>query len=271
MANDQGAMKDNREKFHLWVFSTLHQLPGDELPRQNPIQKPDFRYQCGKSIIGIEHTEIKRTKSARGIPSLAQLKGIQREIVKKAERLAAQQGLPPLNVQVLFHDHFYRYPNKGEKAVQGLLTTVLRNIDKVLKAETGNSIKIDAPDPFVGISMVYAKSGRAFGKVWLTDHRWEVMEPGTVSTAFVPELQNRITKKNQKIHDYLKACDECWLLMVADRTRADQKFAFTPEMQGHVYESKFQRTFFLEIAERLLTELATTGSTLAVRPDRQER
>jgi hypothetical protein len=271
MVNSQEASKDNRERFHLWVFSTLQQLPGNELPKQGRVQKPDFRYQCGQLIIGIEHTEIKRAKSVQRIPSLAQLKGMHREIVKKAERLAMKQGLPPLHVQVLFHDHFYRYPNKGEKAVQGLLDTVLRNLDKVLKTETGNSIRIDAPSPFVGISTVHATSGKAYDKVWLADHRWEVMEPGTVSTAFVPELQDAITKKNQKIDDYLKACDQCWLLIVADRTRADQKFSFTPEMQAHIYESKFERTFFLEIAERFFTELTTTELTFTVRPDRQER
>jgi hypothetical protein len=208
-------------------------------------------------ITGIEHTEIKRTKSAQGIPSLAQLKGTHREIVKKAERLAGEQGVPPLHVEVLFHDHFYNYPNKGEKAVQALLTVVTRNLDKILEKETGNDIKIEAPEPFVGISMIYVTSGRAYGKVWLADHRWEVMEPGTVSISFMSELQDRISEKNKMIDDYLKACDECWLLIVADRTRADQKFYLTPEMQRHVYESKFQRTFFLEIAERFLLKLNT--------------
>lgn len=262
MANDQEALKDSRESFHFGVFSTLHQLPGNELPRQNLFQKPDFRYQSDRLIIGIEHTEIKRTNSVQGIQPLAQLKGTHRKIVKKAEQIAMKQGLSPIHVQVLFHDRFYRYPNKGEKAVQGLLDTVLTNLDKVLKTETGNSIRIDPPSPFVGISAIYVTSGTAYGKVWLPDHRWEVMEPGTVSTAFVPDIQNAITKKNQKIDTYLKTCDQCWLLIVADRTRADQKFAFTPEMQTHVYESKFEKTFFLEIAERFFTELTTTKPAL---------
>lgn len=262
MANDQEARKDSRERFHFEVFSTLHQLPGNELPRQSLFQQPDFRYQSNKLIIGIEHTEIKRTKSVQGIPPLAQLKGTHRQIVQKAERTAMKQGLPPIHVQVLFHDRFYRYPNKGEKTVQGLLDTVLKNLNKVLETETGNSIRLDPPSPFVGISAVYATSGTAYGKVWLSDHRWEVMEPGTVSTAFAHEIQNAITKKNKKIDDYLKTCDQCWLLIVADRTRADQKFAFTPEMQTHVYESKFEKTFFLEIAERFFTQLTTAKPAL---------
>jgi hypothetical protein len=257
MVNDKEALRNNHERFHLLVFSALHPLPGDELPRKGRTQKPDFRYQYGKLITGIEHTELKWTKSAQGTPSLAELKGLHREIVKRAERLAAKQGVPPLHVEVLFHDYFYRYPNKGEKAVQSLLTSIKENLDKILKEKSGNSIEIEAPEPFVGISQIYATSGIALGKVWLTNHRWEVWEPGTVSTSFIPELQDSIDKKNKKIDDYLNACNECWLLIVADRTRADQKFSFTPPMNTHVYKSEFKKTFFLEIAERRYWELRT--------------
>lgn len=261
MVNRQGALKDNHERFHLWVFSTLHELPGGELPRQNHSQKPDFRYRSGQLITGIEHTEIKRARSVSGIPSLAELKGLHRGIVSKAERLATDQGLPPLHVQVLFHDHFYRYPNKGERAVHGLFDTILRNLERILKMETGNSLRIEPPSPFVGISMVLATPGTAHGKTWLANHRWEVMEPGLVTIGFAHELQDVITAKNAKIDEYLKTCDQCWLLVVSDRTKADQKFHFTPEMQENVYEADFERTFYLEIAERFLTELKTTRAT----------
>ena len=264
MGNRQETLKDNHERFHLQVFSDLHQLPGNEIPRQYPSQKPDFCYQCGEVVIGIEHTEIKKVRSAKGIPSLAELKGLHRKIVSKAKRLAIEQGLPPLHVQVLFHNHFHRYPSKGGDAVRGLLNTVLRNLGKVMKMKTGNSVRIDPPSPFVGISMVFATPGRADGKTWFTHHRWEVMEPGIVTIDFVSELQEAITKKNEKIQEYLKTCDRCWLLVVADRTKADQKFDFTPEMQEYVYESAFERTFFLEIAERFFTELTTMEPCQAV-------
>jgi len=232
-----------------------------ELPRQNHSQKPDFRCHSGQLITGIEHTEIKRVRSVSGIPSLAEFKGLHRGIVSKAEQFAADRGLPPLHVQVLFHDHFYRYPNKGGRAVRGLLDAILRNLERILKMETGNSVRIDPPSPFVGISMVLATPGTAYGKTWLTSHRWEVMEPGLVTIGFVHELQDAITAKNKKIDEYLKGCNQCWLLVVADRTKADQKFHFTPEMQENVYKSNFERTFYLEIAERFLTELTTTRGT----------
>lgn len=258
MGNNQENWKDKHERFHLEVFSTLQPLPGEELSRQDTSQKPDFLFQCGESIIGIEHTEIKRIRSSQDISSLAQLKGIHRGIVVKAGRLAAEQGLPPLNVKVNFHDHYYRFKQKEkDQAVQGLLDTVKKNLDKIMKMETGNSVKIEPPTPFVGISLVYMTPATANGKVWLDHHRWEVMEPGFVSIEFIPELQASITKKNRINNEYLTRCDQCWLLVVADRTKADQKFEFTPEMQKHIYESEFEKTFYMEIAQRFLTELNT--------------
>lgn len=257
MVNHQENRKDNHEQYHLKIFSTLHDLPGDEIPRQDTSQKPDFLYQSNKSIIGIEHTEIKKVRSIQDIPSLAELKGVHRGIVKKAGQLAAEQGLPPLNVQVNFHDHYYRFKQKGDQAVLGLLDTVKKNLDRIMNAESFDSIKIDPPDPFVGISLVHVTPGAANGKVWLNHHRWEVMEAGFVSIGFIPELQAVITKKNKKNKEYLKKCDRCWLLVVADRTKADQKFKFTPEMQEHVYESEFEKIFYLEIAQRFITELNT--------------
>lgn len=267
MGNNQENQKDNHERFHLDVFSALQRLPGDELSRQDPFQKPDFLFQCGESIIGIEHTEIKRIRSSQGIPSLAQLKGTQRGIVKKAGWLAAEQGLPPLNVKVNFHNYYYRFQQKGGQAVQGLLDTVKKNLDKIMKMETGQSVKIDPPTPFVGISLVYVTPGTVNGQVWLNHHRWEVMEPGFVSIGFTPELQDAITKKNRINIEYLKRCDQCWLLVVADRRKADQKFEFTTEMQEYIYESAFERTFYLEIAQRFLTELNTKMPNNSIKRD----
>jgi hypothetical protein len=125
MSNNQENHKKNHERFHLEIFSSLKRLPGEELPRQDTSQKPDFLFQRGKSIIGIEHTMVKKVRSSQDIPSLAELKGIHRGIVRKAARLAAEQGLPPLNVEVNFHDHYYRFKQKGDQAVQTTPNSVI--------------------------------------------------------------------------------------------------------------------------------------------------
>lgn len=90
------SLKGRHEEFHLKVFSTLHCLPGKELPRQDDRQKPDFRYRAGKVLTGIEHTELKRTKSAHGEKSLAELKGIHRKIVERANYLRQNREYPLL-------------------------------------------------------------------------------------------------------------------------------------------------------------------------------
>jgi hypothetical protein len=74
---------------------------------------------------------------------------------------------------------------------------------------------------------------------------------------FLSELQDTINAKNKKINEYIKNCDECWLLVVADRTKADQRYCLTPEITSHRFVSKFRKTFFLEIAESDFLELST--------------
>ena len=69
MGYNQANLKDKHERFHIEVFSTLQRLPGVELPRQDIFQKPDFLFQCGESIVGIEHTEIKELGSSEGMQS----------------------------------------------------------------------------------------------------------------------------------------------------------------------------------------------------------
>ncbi|HHT9112521.1 MAG: hypothetical protein HZA47_11960 [Planctomycetes bacterium] len=209
--HEQQKLKDGRERFHLWLFSTLYQLPGEELPRQGAGQKPDFRYRVSQWITGIEHTEIKSKKSVHEKTSLAELKGIQRQIVRQAKQLATKQGIPPIDVEVWFHDYFYRYPNKGEKAVHALLKSIIANLDKILETEHGgDSVEIEVPEPFVGISMIYAKSGKINGNVWLKDHRWKTIEPVWVMRGFLPELQDTISAKNQKIDNYLVHQEIVW-------------------------------------------------------------
>lgn len=163
-------------------------------------------------------------------------------------------------MKVWFNDRFDRdrYPNKGDKTIQGLLNSITVNLDKILATEYNNSIKLEVPDPFVGICQIYARSGKVCGNTWLKAHRWKVIEPAHVMSTFLPELQDTINAKNKKIDEYLKNCDECWLLVVADRTKADQCYYLSPdEMKSHAFLSKFQKTFFLEIAENLLLELTT--------------
>lgn len=232
------------ENFHLELFSKFISLPGEQLPRQKN-QKPDFIFRNGGQLIGIEHTEIFETES--------KLKGTQRQIIERAQDICSEQGIPPLSVLVNFNDFYDPYPEKaypknGEAAVNQLVETICSNLAEI-EASDGPPVRLKPKGPFTGISGIWAQPGKARGRQWLSEHRWGLNgETGWVTVGFISELQSAIDGKNAKINTYLQHCDECWLLIVADRSKADQKYKFTDEMKHHCFKSSFHRTFFFEVA-----------------------
>ncbi|OHB65236.1 MAG: hypothetical protein A2Y77_03020 [Planctomycetes bacterium RBG_13_62_9] len=73
----------------------------------------------------------------------------------------------------------------------------------------------------------------------------------------VSELQRTIDEKNTKYDVYRQKCDECWLLIAANRFNPAQGYDFT--LDGcpltHCYASRFERVFFLELGDGWLREL----------------
>jgi hypothetical protein len=215
------------------------------IPRKKN-QRPDFLYRRGDGILGVEHTTVR-------IRNLQELKGIQRQIVNQAKELAEAEGIPPLEVLVHFHDYYSRYPLRGKQQSASLFSVIKKNLQRIKSSSTG--VKIKPPQPFCGIDGIYATNGNINGIQWLENHRWSIDEVGFVQIGFEAELRAEISKKNRKIAEYMQRCNSCWLLLVADRSKSDQKFVITDEMQNCLYYSLFERTFFMEPTEGLLVEL----------------
>jgi len=248
MKKIRSGIKEKIEEYHLDIFYKLHSLPGRKLPRKIN-QSPDFLFSCDEEIIGIEHTLLKQSIK------FAELKGTQRKIVERAKQMAVNNKLPPLKVTVVFHDYFNRYRKKVNQIADALFETINTKLPTILEIENGHTIQIDPPETFVGMTSILINPGTLNGVRWLNEHDWRIDEVGFVSRYFTNEIQLSIDKKNKKINQYLKYCDTCWLLIVADRYKADQKFEFSEEMKNHNFRSKFSKTFYMEIAERCLIQL----------------
>lgn len=241
------------EEYHLEVFSKFISLPGEQLPRQKN-QRPDFIFHNGDQLIGIELTGMKNNKTNNE----TKLKGTHRQIINRAQHTCSKQGIPPLCVEVLFNDCYYNYSNKGRAAVETLVETISSNLNKIEAVTDGSSIELKPKGPFTGIISILAAPGKAWGKQWLSEHRWNLVEIGWVNrVGFESELQSVIDRKNNLIGNYLQKCNECWLLIVADRSKADQKYEFTEAMRYHCFKSRFHGTFFLEVAKSYCIELTT--------------
>ena len=244
------------EDFHLGQFAELHPLPGTSLPRVAG-QKPDFLYESNGKITGIEHTELTKDQRYSAAPSRAELKGTQRGIVTRAAALAEKAGLPPISLNVLFQDVNAAYPNKGETLARALFEHVRKKMNYIQSDGAHRSVKIVRAGDIQGILVATAISGKAFGPDGLQHHRWMLREPGFVRHDFARDLQAAIDKKNSSYSSYLEKCSECWLLIVTDRTRDDQRFELDEPTLSAVYKSRFAKTLFMEITERLVVELST--------------
>jgi hypothetical protein len=215
------------------------------LPRQKN-QQPDFIFLNADRLIGIEHTGIKNNKTN----SETKLKGTHRQIIRRAQHKCSQQGIPPLHVYVSFNNYYYSYPNKGKATVETLVETISSNLKKIEAATNGSSVELKPKEPFTGIISIWVEPRPI-------EHKWEIGEVGWVTVGFKSELQSVIDRKNNLIDNYLQKCNECWLLIAADRSKAEQKYEFTEAMRHHCFKSRFHRTFFLEVANPCCVELTT--------------
>ena len=75
-----------------------------------------------------------------------------------------------------------------------------------------------------------------------------VPDGGIVNTDPLKELQDAIEDKNNKIKQYIKNCEECVLLIIADNMNCQSNFfEFTNKTYEHKFVSKFKNTFLLEV------------------------
>jgi hypothetical protein len=91
---------------------------------------------------------------------------------------------------------------------------------------------------------------------------WTKGNPSLVGPPNVSELQRTIDEKNTKYGVYRQKCDECWLLIAANKFNPAQGYDFTLDSSAlmHCYESRFERVFFLELGDMWLRELPHSAS-----------
>jgi hypothetical protein len=82
----------------------------------------------------------------------------------------------------------------------------------------------------------------------------------SVRGAFVPrltpsELQKIMRDKEAKVSTYRRQCREVWLLIVARGFEPSTFGDLGPEVEGHRFESDFDRVFFLHHANEYVAEL----------------
>jgi len=210
-------------------------------------QIPDFLIEYPDKILGIEHTEPYKTKVQSQAVSPQKREGSLRKIVNNAKRFYEERNNPPLKVDVWFSSAFEktRITHKKTKEVSQKLA---KFVEKELPRANSLDSHIVKPKenlPEIDKILITTRVPKHCGQ-------WTKQGAAWAKRNFIDDLQECIDRKNKEYETYITNCDECWLLIVADLSNPAQCFTtdYPSEVFDHTYQSKFSRTFYLEVTAR---------------------
>jgi hypothetical protein len=202
---------------------------------------PDFRIQVGDNIIGVE---VRRLFTSRDGPAI---ESTQESIFDQACRKAELLNLPPANVILYFNLRGplpaavrTRIANAVVRVVVENMPTDGETVD--LKGRSGQPTEVDQ-------ILINRRHCRPPGR-WRADFNFSVIESNISDI-----VQEAITEKVNRLSTYLKACDQCWLLLVADSFKASGNLKFGEAGQQHTLASPFTRTYALDFGRGSLHRL----------------
>jgi hypothetical protein len=228
-------------------------LGGAPVGTLEPWDEPDVCVLTSERRIGIEVTELHQDAIFGHAPRRLQ-ESERAQITARARALAEASGMPVVNVAVHFNDSVPVSKTDRDTIASGLIELVSKNLPN---SDASVTVEVwrepNNPLPWI-------RSVRLFRADFLTKHHWSVPDSGWVQMDFIPQLQRTINEKNSKHGRYRQRCDECWLLIVASGGRPSGLFEPSAETKNHLYQSLFERTFFMEAFGGALVELTTTAA-----------
>jgi hypothetical protein len=196
---------------------------------------PDFRIRKNDRTIGVE---IRRLFVSPDGPAL---ESTQERIFDCVCRKAETLNLPPAEVTLFFNLHTPLRVAKCRRIADAIVQVVATNLpadgDMVeLEHRPGQPSEVD----LIQINRCQREPRRERGR-WHADFNFSA-----IVTNIFDIVQTAITEKAARLATYQKACEECWLLLVADSFRASGNLEFTEDTQIHSFSSPFTRTYALD-------------------------
>ncbi len=241
-------MKDKKdyELFHLLQFKEVfNDFPVGEIVSS---ESPDFIVNTGSDKIGVEVTKIFKSPRS-GEPPVQAIEATCRKIAASASKICEEKKIPPLTVSL----HFVRKQQildiRRDQLSQQIADFVCNNIP-LQNAYRSFHARFDGsffPEHIHAITI-----GRFSA---LTKHHFNVPSADWAQKDFSAEIQQAINSKNQKLINFNNSCSEHWLLVVSDGSGPSSFFDLSGGTRDVLYESQFDRNFFMEAFSRIYWEL----------------
>jgi len=231
--------KDRKEEaIHFELFKTSCK----DLPlSSNPIHddNPDFLISHSAGVLGIELTRLFKVTKHPNAPQA--LESFRHQIVDSA-RKCCEKDIPPLRVQVWFNFNQKVPKNRTPeiKRISRSLAAIVKKWHRKNRSEFSRTLR--PPEIPAIFSIIYIARIRS-------NHNWAVKNPAYQLNFPIVKIQSCIDEKNRRYKEYLKRCDECWLLIVVDIFRDSQSFEILDRID-HRFESKFERVYYVDASHR---------------------
>lgn len=242
-------LNPNSLEKELSIFESFKSIEkGFHIEKSEKGESPDYLLDISQRKIGLEITTLV-------LDRLAAIRSAQNQCLSKASQLSKQNGLKSVEVKVKFRSDYDPIDiDLGARELVELVGKKLLEIDDTKSWHYYESgLKYSK---WISIQM-----GTVKGCQWLLGHRFLPMHMNWMRRDVIGDIQACINKKQTKIIEYLKKCDECWLLIGVDEWTAPEAVVITEAMKTHVFSSNFQRLFFLRNIERTLVELKINQET----------
>ena len=211
-------------------------------------ESPDVLLETEAGKIGVEVMEV-----AVDLPGeCRQWKSEEEKIYKLAnDNLQSDSRIPPHWISFRFHRKYLK-ERLRDRNVKVLCDFVRLNPAKSIVPEyyidaEGNEDAVNLPVEFewIKLSLIEAWPAR--------------LSPpdsgGFYSDQTSPEVAKAIAKKESKLPEYLKKCDQCWLLLVTIPDHAIGFLEWSSEKENHTFDTRFDRVFLYDRTNRSVHEL----------------
>ena len=238
--------KSQKEQSFFDTF--LSELEGISFDSWEKGESPDYILHANKTIIGVEVTTLVLNPPNVKEP-LAAIRAAQTKCLLNAAKLAKEERLEPAEVKVHFRSDYDVIDI--EYASRELFEYVKRRLDEIDDSKCWHEYETGLKySKWISIHL-----GTTNGHRWLDYHRFDRMYMNWMDIDPIEAIQERINAKHNKIHTYLKKCNECWLLIGVDECTAPEAVAITERTIKHAFDGTFQRLFFLLNVKSQLFEL----------------
>ncbi len=235
--NGQNKKNEGIEELHFAYFKECCK----EFPSSINIEhddNPDFLYKHSSGVRGVELTQLFKVTKHPNAPQA--LESFRQQIVESAQKCC--EDIPPLYVRVWFNFNQKMPKNRISeiKRISQSLAEIIKKWHRENPSEFTNAL--GPPEiPAIFFKIRIARIG--------SNHNWAVNNTANQLEFPIDEIQSCINKKNRLYEEYLKRCDECWLLIVFNIFRDSQSFEI-PDRIDHRFKSKFERVFYMDASHR---------------------